>query len=90
MVYYSIDDLVCGSFVSGDIIFVRSGWVYLPNSAGTLRGAGLGADYWSSRGDDAANAYSLYFGATGANPSSGPSIRWHALPLRCLSTVLDI
>lgn len=65
-------------------IFVRSGYVNLPNTAGTLRNAGINADYWSSRADAATNAYNLNFNATAVNPSNGPNNRWHGFPLRCL------
>ena len=76
--------------------FVRSGYVYLPgNSGGTFWLAGVDGYGWSSRGtstrrDGAAipSGRHLYFNTTGVNPSAGPNERFHAFPLRCLSTVL--
>ncbi len=69
---------------------MRSGIVYLAGTAGTLRYAGLYADYWSSRGGAATTAYSLAFHASTVDPSSGPHIRYYGFPLRCLSTVLGM
>jgi len=62
---------------------VRSGYIELPKTAGTLRNAGHNADYWSSRGSAATNAYNLEFN-TAVNPSNGPNNRWYGFPLRCL------
>ncbi len=77
--------------------FVRSGWIDLAVSAGTFRYASVVGYDWSSRGssihaDGAAipSAYYLRFGPSDVNPSGGPNVRWHAFPLRCLSTVLDM
>ncbi len=78
-------------------IFVRSGYVDLPNTAGTLRYAGQWGYDWSSRasstvasGATTPSAYTLHFGPTDVYPSSGPWERWYSRPLRCLSTVLGI
>ena len=62
---------------------MRSGYIELPKTAGTLRNAGHNADYWSSRGSAATNAYNLEFN-TAVNPSNGPNNRWYGFPLRCL------
>ncbi len=77
------------NIAAAPLYFVRSGYVYLPNTAGTLRYAGLHGDWWSARGDAATSAYGLYFNATGVYPSNG-DVRWHGYPLRCLSTVLGM
>lgn len=73
------------------LFFVRSGSVYLPNTAGTFGYAGHSADYWSSRGSSTRydgvttpSAYNLNFNATGVNPSNGPNNRYNGFPLRCL------
>ena len=73
-----------------DAGFVRSGYVHLALTTGTSRYAGDTGDWWSSRGDIAAGAYNFYFNATGILPSGGPSDRYFAFPLRCLSTVLGM
>ncbi len=59
--------------------------------------AGANGYWWPSRGTStrsdgtaAPSGYSLAFGASGVNPSYGPSERWFGFPLRCLSTVLDM
>ncbi len=78
------------NIAAAPLYFVRSGYVYLPNTAGTLRYAGINADYWSSRAEAATTAYYLSFNATAVGPSGGPHNRWHGFPLRCLSTVLDM
>ena len=77
------------NIAAAPLYFVRSGYIELPSTAGTLRNAGLNADYWSSRGSAAANAYGLGF-ATAVYPSNGPNNRWYGFPLRCLSTVLGM
>ena len=85
---------------------MRSGHLYLANSAGTLRGVGRNANYRSSRAYiNNTSAYDLFFtdtvsssinynprdfSATGVNPSGGPNNRHYAFSLRCLSTVLDM
>lgn len=60
----------------------RSGYVNLPNSAGTFRNAGNEGNWWSSRGaSSATNAYDLNFN-TAVYPSHegtryvGRSLRW--------------
>ena len=77
--------------------FVRSGYVYLPGTDDATYGAALYGYYWSSRGSDSrydnvatASAYALNFGVTGVTASHGPTNRYSAFPLRCLSTVLDM
>lgn len=73
------------------LFYVCSGYVFLPNTAGTFRNAGLYGLDWSSRSYSTADlAYYLRFGATGVLPSRGPYERWHSFPLRCLSTVLGM
>jgi len=69
---------------------VRSGYVDLPITAGTLRYAGARGYNRSSRSGDIANAYYLRFDATPVFPSYGPYDRYIAFPLRCLSTVLGM
>ena len=71
------------------LFFVRSGYVDLFNTAGTLRNAGPLADYWSSRAVTT-TAYDLHFDTAVVRPSNGPDYRWQGLSLRCLSTVLDM
>ncbi len=68
-------------------IFVRSGYVHLPSTAGTLRRTSYHAAYWSLHAA-ATNAYALEFD-TAINPSVENN-RWYGFPLRCLSTVLDM
>ncbi len=75
--------------------FVRSG-ILSPDN-GKFWDAGLNGYWWSSRGSSTRwdgvttpSGYYLTFDATGVYPSTGPSNRWYGLPLRCLSTVLDI
>ncbi len=70
-------------------VFVRSGFVSLTVSAGTLIGANYNGDYWS------AHSYSTtmdaYFLATNIEVyPSYPSSHYFGFPLRCLSTVLDM
>ena len=88
--YLIATDGVNYNIAAAPLYFVRSGIVYLAGTAGTFRYAGLYADYWSSRGSAATNAYSLAFHASTVDPSSGPYMRWHGFPLRCLSTVLGM
>ncbi len=78
------------NIAAAPLYFVRSGYVDLPNTAGTLRYAGVYGYWWSSRGDAATGAYYLRFTATGVYPSRGPNSRWNGFPLRCLSTVLGM
>ncbi len=70
---------------------VRSGYVFLSNTAGTLRSAGAEGVWWSSRAYSTATvAYDLYLQASGAVAPSNYSTRYLAFPLRCLSTVLGM
>ncbi len=69
---------------------MRSGYVELPITAGTLRYAGARGYNRSSRSGDIANAYYLRFDATPVFPSFGPWERYAGFPLRCLSTVLGM
>ncbi len=75
--------------------FVRSGWLDLPNTAGTFRDAGFNGHYWSSRmasniwSSAGAGGYDLFV-YTEVNPSWGPDARSIGVSLRCLSTVLDM
>ena len=75
--------------------FVRSGDLSLDN--GKFWYAGIDGWLWSSRGtttrfDGTASlsGYVLLFDADSTNPSGGPHYRYVGIPLRCLSTVLDI
>ena len=52
--------------------------------------AGGDSGFWSSRAEENDKAYNSTFSKTNVIPSNGPNQRWHGLPLRCLSTVLDI
>ena len=77
--------------------FVRSGHVYPGGTAGTFRLAGDVGYEWSSRassthwqGGTYPCAYLLDFQVSVVSPSQGPYERWHGIPLRCLSTVLDM
>ena len=70
---------------------MRSGYVELLKSTGTLRVTGQWGHYWSSQAgtytsSTAATAYNFEFN-TAINPSHENS-RWYGFPLRCLSTVL--
>ena len=84
------------NIAAAPLYFVRSGYIYLPNTAGTFRVAGISGAWWSSRGADniwgsaGLGGYYLYFGATGVGPSDGPDNRYYGFSLRCLSTVLDM
>ncbi len=76
---------------------MRSGQVNLSASTGALRDDGIDGYWWTSHGSSkrfdnvsAPSAYNLNFDATRLYPSAGPDNRWFALPLRCLSTVLDM
>ena len=77
---------------------MRSGYIYLPGVSGaTFRDAGHGGRDWSSRGSSmhfegaaVPSGYYLQFDTAGVNTSQGPNNRWTTIPLRCLSTVLDI
>lgn len=62
---------------------MRSGYVNLTVTTGTLRTTAGHAVYWSSRAVfDAAWAYSLYFNANAVYPSHDPGGRYNAFPLR--------
>lgn len=64
-------------------IFVRSGWINLPNTAGTLRNAGAESVWWSSRSYSSnTNAYDLYLQNTGVVNPSNNSNRYNGFPLR--------
>ena len=68
---------------------VRSGYIDLTITAGTLRAAGYGGVWWSSRTYSSADrAYDFYF-TTVIYPSN-ISGRYCGFSLRCLSTVLDM
>ncbi len=72
---------------------MRSGYINLIITAGTLRNVGQAGFWWSLRAgtytsSTSATAYNLEFG-TVVNPSHENN-RYYAFPLRCLSTVLDI
>ena len=76
---------------------MRSGYIYLLDTDNTLRNASIAADDWSSRGSDTRydsvsvpSAYDIAFNTDAVYSSFGPNERWHAFPLRCLSTVLDM
>ncbi len=85
-------------FLTKSLYFVRSGHVYLPGVSGTgfgragLRGYGWSSRASSTRNDGAAipSGYGLVFSNSVVTPSHGPDERYLGLPLRCLSTVLDI
>ena len=89
--------MICPDFIISSTDFpVRSGYTYLPNTAGTFRLAASVAEYWSSRasstrfdGVNVSSAYKFEFSSI-INPSSGPDARAYAFPLRCLSTVLGM
>ena len=88
-------DGVAYNIAAGPLYFVRSGYVYLPTTAGTFRDAGAYGIYWSSRGaaytsSTSATAYYLQVEPSAVVPSDGPTNRWVGFPLRCLSTVLDM
>ncbi len=79
------------------LYFVRSGYIYLPNTAGTFKEAGQNGSWWSSRasstrydGAQIPSAYFLSLDNNLTNTSAGPYIRYNGFPLRCLSTVLDM
>ncbi len=71
---------------------MRSGYISLAGTNGAIfRFVGQWGYDRSSRGSDAAtHAYILHFGGTEVNSSAGPYSRYHAFPLRCLSTVLGM
>ncbi len=74
-------------------IFVRSGDIALTNTTGVLKNASISGYNWPSRAVDyatSANAYYLVFNASEVFSSGGPTDRYYAFPLRCLSTVLDM
>ena len=71
---------------------MRSGSVNLSATTGTFMEAGSYGYLWSSRMDSGiSSAYDLWFSNQAIYPSN---TNWRAhvfgLPLRCLSTVLDI
>ena len=70
--------------------FVRSGYVNLTTTTGTLRYVGQNGGWWSSHGTATTGAHALDFNNTITHPSAGPNSRYHAFPLRCLSTVLGM
>ena len=73
----------CGGF--SDCGFVRSGWINLPNTAGTFRNAGAEGVWWSSRAYSSnTNAYDLYLQTTGVVSPSNNSNRYNGFSLRCL------
>ncbi len=76
---------------------MRSGDIFLLNTAGTFRNPGQWGLGWSSRATSTntngavdPSAYYFYFGSSIASPSEGPWQRWLGRPLRCLSTVLGM
>ena len=69
---------------------MRSGYLNVEHTVGSLRHAGSNSGNWSSWGVGEINAYYLAFYADGVGPSHGPNARYHAFPLRCLSTVLGM
>ena len=77
---------------SSSFYFVRNGHVYPGGTAGTFRLAGDVGYEWSSRTSPTSStlAYWFEFIATESRPSFGPYDRHNGLPLRCLSTVLDM
>ncbi len=71
------------------LYFVRSGYIFLPSTNGTLNGSGLGSAWWSTRSYvSASSAYDLVLNTSVA--VSHNSSRCDARPLRCLSTVLGM
>jgi len=79
--YNIIDDILT--------YFVRSGYVDLPITAGTLRLVNFDGRYWSSYSNTANSANSLLLNSTSIFPS--PSYdQYRGYPLRCLSTVLGM
>ena len=82
---------------SAPLYFVRSGYIVLSASVGTLRYVGQWGHDWSSRASSAQvdgavslSAYDLGVYDSVVEPSNGPFERWVGRSLRCLSTVLDI
>ena len=72
------------NIASEPLYFTRSGYVR-PNSP-SLGSTGLNARYWSSTPDSNTSvAYSLYFSASGVNPSSYGTNRYLGFSLRCLA-----
>ena len=72
------------------LYFVRSGLIEL-TVAGTLRIVGERGYGWSSRAYSPNTfAYNLIFDANTVYPSRNTYNRYDGIPLRCLSTVLDI
>lgn len=72
-------------------IFVRSGFIFLPGASGSTFWYASQYSYsWSSRSSATANAYYLQIEPSGVKPSNGPSNRYVAFTLRCLSTVLGM
>ena len=77
---------------------MRSGYIFLPRGDDvTLMYSGAYGQNWSSRGDNTRfdgeiipSTYHLVFKDIEILPSNGPDSRFYGLPLRCLSTVIDI
>ena len=76
------------------LYFVRSGWIYA--LGGNLNGSGnvfirasSHGNYWTSRSNTTEIAYAMQFTTT-INTSFGSNSHFVGLPLRCLSTILDI
>ena len=69
---------------------MRSGYINLNLTTGTLRETSFRNDNWSSRGSAITSAYNLLIADVGVGASDGPVQRYYGFPLRCLSTVLDI
>ena len=69
---------------------MRSGIVLLTSTSGTFREASEWGTAWSSYTNLVNGAYHFSFNPTTVYPSYGPSGRYYARPLRCLSTVLDM
>ena len=90
LVQFNFVSVTCNYFLVDKPVFVRSGYIYLPGIANTLRSLGHYATYWSSYSDALGIAYNFLLDINGVYPSRGPNHDWHGFPLRCLSTVLDI
>lgn len=77
------------NIAAAPLYFVRSGHLYLANSAGTFRTAGFNGIYWSSRAaaytsSTSATAYYLQVEPSAVKPSNGPFHRFLGFSLRCL------
>ncbi len=72
------------------MLFVRSGFIHLALSAGTLRDTGISGQWWASQSYSTdIRSYYLGFG-TNVVYASGNGNRYYGFPLRCLSTVLGM